>query len=143
MITQYINCFKKYFKFKGRSTRSEYIAFITVDFIIDLALYFIPFANTLYSIIAFIPSMTITSRRLHDVGISFGYFVFPYILIGAYVLPMAITHNFILEEIIQSIPRQTLFILLFIYLFYQFIIFYWLLKKSDKDINKYGLPKEE
>ena len=72
---------KKYFRFRGRASRKEYFAFtisnLLLDFIITI-FYFvfkknIPWlAFITYSIQAFlfIPGITVTVRRLHDINLS-------------------------------------------------------------------------
>jgi uncharacterized membrane protein YhaH (DUF805 family) len=73
-------CFKKYFNFTDRASRSEFWYFILFgiigDFItgfFDVMILDIPFVemgpiNIIYSVAITIPSIAVTTRRLHDVN---------------------------------------------------------------------------
>lgn len=76
----FIAAMKKAFDFSGRSRRKEYWMFILFTFIISIPLTIIDtvlgleFAedmgilSTLFSIILIVPSISVTVRRLHDIG---------------------------------------------------------------------------
>ena len=80
MIQIYIKALKQYVNFKTRSTIREFWLFNFLSLliglifiIIDKSVYFkfagnIGTLTTLYSIFIFIPSLSISVRRLHDVG---------------------------------------------------------------------------
>ena len=80
MIQIYIKVLKKYRNFKTRSTIKEFWLFhlfsfliIIILIIIDNSINFKIIGNigvltTIYSIFIFIPSLSISVRRLHDVG---------------------------------------------------------------------------
>jgi uncharacterized membrane protein YhaH (DUF805 family) len=79
-----IDCFtKKYFQLKNRASRKEYCAFIFFSVVCDLSiktLFFFSYTgfiavSLLYLIFIFIPALTITVRRLHDLNLS-GYWNF-------------------------------------------------------------------
>ena len=93
-------CFKKYAKFEGRASRSEYWYFALFNnliFFIPVLLAFamdhdvispiLCIAAIIYLIAVIIPGLSVSVRRLHDVGKS-GYFYFicciPYI--GGFIL---------------------------------------------------------
>ena len=57
-------CFSKYATFSGRARRSEYWWFVLANAIIGC----IPYVNVLWGLIAFIPSLAVCVRRLHDTG---------------------------------------------------------------------------
>ena len=66
-------CFKKYFDFKGRATRSEYWYFILfysiVSFIISIGTISIPelsIVTFLFYLLTLFPLIAVTTRRLHD-----------------------------------------------------------------------------
>lgn len=83
---------KKYFKINSRSSRKEYIYFILfygiTSFLLKILysvtlLEFIKYIIQIFGIILFIPSVTLTIRRLHDLNFS-GYFnllIIPIILL--------------------------------------------------------------
>ena len=56
--------FKNYFKFSGRATRAEYWWWILFNFLVGL----IPIVNWVSWIIFLIPNISLTTRRLHDIG---------------------------------------------------------------------------
>ena len=70
----YITVLKKYAQFNGRATRSEYWYFILINAVIGVILTVIDQAiganllYTIYSLALFIPSIAVTTRRLHDAG---------------------------------------------------------------------------
>lgn len=71
----YLHVLKNYFVFKGRSRRKEYWMFVLYNFIISLGLAIleivlsIPMVLTgFYTLFIFIPSLTLTIRRFHDIG---------------------------------------------------------------------------
>ena len=83
-------CFSKYIDFSGRARRSEYWFFILFQVIIDLFLYaFYPYSSShqstlfyawhaLYTLVGFaffLPNLTVSVRRLHDIDKS-GWWIF-------------------------------------------------------------------
>jgi len=77
---QTIICFKKYSVFKGKASRKEYWYFYLFTLIVSLLTYFIDisifrkdpdgilFINAFFSMVTFLPSIAVGSRRLHDVN---------------------------------------------------------------------------
>lgn len=67
---------KKYAEFSGRATRSEYWYFVLFNFLISFAISIVAsliggksindLASGLYSLALIVPSLAISSRRLHD-----------------------------------------------------------------------------
>ena len=103
------NGFKKYCNFHGRSRRSEFWFFALFNFIIELILILLLIVTTkkvegyydshiefnpyilllidLYSLAVFFPSLSISIRRLHDIGNNGSYLAFAFIPIaGAIIL---------------------------------------------------------
>lgn len=79
-----IDCFtKKYFQLRSRASRKEYCTFILFSILCDLlikTLFFFSYTqfiviSCLYLIFIFIPALTVTVRRLHDLNLS-GYWNF-------------------------------------------------------------------
>ena len=70
MFNYYIQAFKKYAEFKGVATRPEYWWFALVNFLVMLVLDLlgIGLLYLAYVFAAFIPSLAICVRRLHDMG---------------------------------------------------------------------------
>ncbi|MBT2571231.1 DUF805 domain-containing protein [Planococcus sp. ISL-110] len=79
-MEEFLNAFRKAFVFSGRSRRKEYWTFILGVMIISFALTIVELAagleiapdvgllTTIFSLIIFIPSLSVTVRRLHDIG---------------------------------------------------------------------------
>ena len=69
MFDYYIDAFKHYFDFKGKTGRKAFWYFVLWNFIISLVLSWVSkdLAN-IYSLIVLIPSLAIGVRRLHDIG---------------------------------------------------------------------------
>ena len=74
-------CFTKYATFKGRASRKEYWYFCLFNFLVFAILYRLAYAINneslslfflgvvcLYSIVVILPGLSVTIRRLHDVG---------------------------------------------------------------------------
>ena len=91
-------CFVKYTDFSGRASRSEFWLFTLFIFIVSLVLLFLdpmlageafleydnifPPLGTIFSIITFIPSISVTARRLHDVNRSGWWMLILFTVIG-------------------------------------------------------------
>lgn len=70
----YLTVLKKYAVFSGRARRKEYWMFFLFNFIFSFILTFVDvFLDTvlfgaIYGLAVLIPSLTVTVRRLHDIG---------------------------------------------------------------------------
>ena len=77
----YARVFKKYFVFKGRSSKLEYMMFnmlnlmimailLIIDFCISLLVTALPFGivSPIYLLVIIIPFLSSTIRRMHDAG---------------------------------------------------------------------------
>ena len=63
------SCFAQYFTFQGRATRSEFWYFVLFTFIGGLLTsMFGEVPNGLFGLIVFIPTISVSVRRLHDTG---------------------------------------------------------------------------
>ncbi len=92
-MNYFLDVFRKFGDFKGRSRRSEYwyfTLFSTIISAITMGIDFMtemPVLNPLYSLIVFVPSLAVLARRLHDGGRSAWWFLIVFIpLIGFIVL---------------------------------------------------------
>ena len=82
-------CFKKYFVIKGRARRSEYWWFMLFNFVAPIPLMILDVLlfdgmaeevsplSSLFSLLTFIPLITVTARRLHDIDKSGWWQVLP------------------------------------------------------------------
>ena len=139
--------FRNYFKFDGRSRRSEYWWFILLTHILSI-IGNIPIIGWIIGIIGglavIIPGISITTRRLHDIGRS-GWWQLVYwvvtivvwiVLISAFVAGFAVLENerhwfaglLFLLSTAASIGAIALIAVWVI----------WLVRKGDLGPNKYG-----
>lgn len=70
----FIDGFRKYAEFAGRTTRKEYWTFMLYYTVIYMVLLIVDnalgrfFFTAIFSVISLVPSISITARRLHDTG---------------------------------------------------------------------------
>ena len=75
-MNYFLEAFKKYTVFNGRSTRSEYWYFYLFNLIISIAIGMVAavistkinLLSDLYSLLVIIPGLAVSVRRLHDIG---------------------------------------------------------------------------
>ena len=97
-VTAVKTCFRKYVDFHGRALRSEFwwwtlftfVASIVLT-IINIVLFGGDFDDTgvldgLFSLATFLPTLFVTTRRLHDVGRSGWWQLIVFTIIGIFVL---------------------------------------------------------
>ena len=138
-------CFLNFADFKGRARRSEYwwfqlflvilmIVFMAVDTMVlnyTLDDTFTPLLSV-FEVLTFLPALSVTTRRLHDVGMS-----------GWYQLPMWSLYLTYLEGIISPLSQKW-FLLIWgaVFIYVLWLTLAKLTKDSHSDTNKYGVnPK--
>lgn len=130
--------FNKFFDFSTRSNRAEYNYWFVFTLISGLILsiidIFLPlFLNSLFSLIVFIPSISVSIRRLHDINKSGWWIFFP-----------ATTVIFFILGFLIALAINSLFIgitILFVGFIPLIIFIYWTaLKAGDLESNRFGLP---
>jgi len=137
-MQHFTHAFKLYGVFSGRSTREEYWMFTLIYLVVYIALSAVAFAfesemfNAILGILSLgvvVPSLSITSRRLHDMGRSGWWQVSPYI--GAIFSFIGLAQ----ESTILMTSGLILMVVLFV------ILLVFLVKPSEED-NAYGIqPK--
>ncbi|MEY8709602.1 hypothetical protein A9B99_02475 [Mangrovibacter phragmitis] len=69
LLRNYIICLKKYFTFKGRAPRAEFVTFTLANLVLESVLkLYSPDYYILLDIFLFIPGLTVSVRRLHDLN---------------------------------------------------------------------------
>jgi len=129
-------CFRKYFKFKGRAQRSEFWWFMAFASIFSLIISHDIFYSSLLfeiltaivGIVVFLPSISVTFRRLQDTNKS-GYWSVPF-----FVFP------FIPDSLLYRFNHVLVLVFAGLILIYMLLILYWLTLKSDNIENDYGVP---
>jgi len=139
-MKHFIRAFQLYGVFSGRSTREEYWMFTLIYLLVYLVLSAIAYmlesevfqiVLTILSLAVIIPSLSITTRRLHDVGRSGWWQLSPYI--GMVFSLVGIFQESKVLMISGAIFMLTLFVILLVFL----------VKPSEED-NEYGTkPKPE
>ena len=82
-MNYYLKVLQNYATFSGRARRSEYWYFVLFNVIISIALGFIggmmgiSILSNIYSLAILVPSIAVGVRRMHDVGKSGWYLLFP------------------------------------------------------------------
>lgn len=96
----YLKCLKQYADFRGRARRKEFWMFCLFNFIISFVLGFLDglfgwtnpeiglgVLSGIYSLAVLVPSLAVTVRRLHDVGMSGWKLLYALIpIVGAIIL---------------------------------------------------------
>ncbi len=147
----YIECYtKKYFDFKGRASRKEYISFILFSIILRyliLPLFLIFIAKYMYTnivivysylifvylTITFIPALSLWSRRIHDFNFRARFIILAHVLP---VLIIAIIEFFEVKILNFLSELLSAFFVLF-FLFISSMLFF---KKGSPKANRYGEP---
>ena len=106
--------FTNYFTFSGRASRPEYWWWVLFTSLIGL----IPFAG----LVTLIPTLAVTSRRLHDIGKSGWWLILP---LGGLILGFLLWSQL---GVLGLVLFPASIVLLIV----------WLAKKGDEGPNKYG-----
>jgi uncharacterized membrane protein YhaH (DUF805 family) len=110
--------FTNYFTFNGRASRPEYWWWVLFTFLLGL----IPLAG----LVTLIPTLAVTSRRLHDIGKSGWLQILPWAIFGVAVI-----------SAVAAIPiPPAVWIIAAFASFVGLIV--WLVRKGDEGANKYG-----
>jgi uncharacterized membrane protein YhaH (DUF805 family) len=145
MFHYFLQALKKSFTFKGRARRKEFWSMILAaaifGFLLGLILGISDASENTFNIcmaafqlLLFIPSLSLTARRLHDIGKSGWFMLSP---LGALFLTILV---------IYLLNDLSLWYLYFapLFLFYLFYYYLILIKKGDIGDNQYGPdPKTE
>ena len=111
--------FSNYFTFSGRASRPEYWWWVLFTFLIGL----IPFAG----LVTLIPTLAVTSRRLHDIGKSGWLQIMPWAILAV---------TWVLNVVTLA---TALFVIGMIAAFVSIVLLIaWMLWRGDEGPNKYG-----
>ena len=132
--------FSNYFTFSGRARRSEYWFWVLFTSLVHV----IPLIGGLIGLAVLIPSLAVTSRRLHDIGKSGWYqllfFVASAVAWTGFVLFLVL--GFVALEEENGLPAKFLFLLSIVAAVVAIavivIFVMWFVRKGDEGPNKYG-----
>lgn len=141
-----VTCFSKYADFSGRARRSEYWFWVLFNLIVGfVANMFSSLLGslTLYLIVIvalLIPSISVTVRRLHDIGKSGWYYLLP-------VVPLVAMFFLLFTYLVTYDASSSIFYIIGLFeiaaLVLTIIFMIWMAKDSQPGMNKYGPnPKE-
>jgi uncharacterized membrane protein YhaH (DUF805 family) len=141
--TYFDNFIANYANFSGRATRKEFWLFQLAAFVVSLIITIIVsfseklgIINTLFSLFIFIPSISVSVRRLHDIGKS-GYWLLPGIIMSIMLIiliPLLI-YLAIFSNFESFLGASTLLVL--IALVYNIVMLVFFVTPSQKTKNKY------
>ena len=126
-------CYRRTPDFKGRSRRSEFWWWILFTSILNILLSFLSgflsIIGILISLLLLIPTISVTTRRLHDINLS-GWWQAPIRSLGII--------GFFSPLPALSSPGLLFFVLMSMILGCLGIFIYWTAKDGDKGPNNYG-----
>jgi uncharacterized membrane protein YhaH (DUF805 family) len=150
-------CFRKYFTFSGRASRSEYWWFTAFcaagGFVSAFVESFInaasgtPDGPTLlsgaFNLVTFIPTLSAGWRRMHDTGRSGLFLLYPLIAMvgfGTFVAMFAdpVMLNETPEALFQGLFGIIVAVSLFVLVLSPFLVLWWLTRRSQPGSNQYG-----
>ena len=87
MINAYVDMWKNFANFGGRTSVGGYWWAFLANIIVGTIVGFIPYVGTLYTLVALIPGIALTVRRLNDTGKSWAWIFISLIpLVGSIIL---------------------------------------------------------
>lgn len=102
MINSYMDMWKNYFNFSGRTNIGGYWWAVLVNFVLSFVLGFIPYVGFVYGLIAFIPGLALSVRRLNDAGKSWGWLFITLVPFGFIVLIIFLCKPSIPQQIVDA-----------------------------------------
>lgn len=150
-------CFNKYFDFTGRARRSEYWWFVLFQILVSIpcaildgfleAAASISFVNAIASLVFFFPALTVSFRRLHDIGRSGWWIGTSYILVAIGIIAMiatvgtsglSLSDNEAIANYLLSVKSLGAWLPIIASCVICIIVFIFSLLDSHKEENKYG-----
>ena len=163
-------CLRKYVTFSGRASRPEYWYFILFTFLVSVVAGIIDWqffttvasvqsdttsavaatsnqpVQSVFGLLLFLPQMAAAWRRMHDIGRSGFYALFPFLLmlcaVGVLVFGIGIAGSFTHGGSLDLLfTRATLLIViptLIVLLISPLLVLWWLTRPSQPGTNAYG-----
>lgn len=152
MINAYKAYWKRYFDFKGRTSRGNYWWAFLAQFIVAILVGFIAnmldisALDSLWSLVTLIPGLSLCVRRLHDVDRSGWWIVIVYVPLILFVVSITMTTATILlnsgDTAVGGFGLMTIVfgLLTLVAGIYYIILF---VKQGTQGANRYGMPDND
>jgi hypothetical protein len=127
-------CFSKYADFKGRAPRAEYWWWVLFTVIANFALGWIPVVGWLVSLALFIPGLSVSWRRFHDIGKGGGWYFLGFVpgVICAVAAGIAVASLFSTGAIIFLVIAGLVSLACCI------VMLVWLAREGEPHPNRFG-----
>jgi uncharacterized membrane protein YhaH (DUF805 family) len=103
IINYYVDMWKNFANFSGRTTVAGYWWAYLVNFIVSTVIGFIPYVGFIYGLVAIIPGLAITVRRLNDAGKHWAWIFISLVpLAGAIILIVMLCKPSVNSNIVES-----------------------------------------
>ena len=137
----YINVWRKYAQFSGRSSRLEFWSFKLIDILLSVLFLslFSDIGGLIYLMVSLVPATAVLVRRLHDINKCGAWVFYPYgvlILLTGMVSLIPLLANDETVQIIWAVLFFAVAILGF------GVWLHWLTKKSVEGANPYGVSPD-
>ncbi len=148
--TAVATCFRKYFRMSGRASRAEYWWFALFYVLLLIGTSVVDFfvfgpqtfssetggpISTVAGVLVWIPSFTVLIRRMHDIDLA-GYFILAPIAFAA----VGIAVGALMGSLLGAATGIVVGAIIVAGVLLQF---YWLVRPSDAQDNRFGPPYQE
>lgn len=132
----YINVWRKYAQFSGRSSRLEFWSFKLIDILLSVLFLslFSDIGGLIYLAVSLVPATAVLVRRLHDINKCGAWVFFPYGILILLMEMVAIT-PLLTNDTVQIIWAVLFFV---VAIWGVGLWMHWLTKQSDNGANQYG-----
>ena len=102
MINGYMDMWRNFANFSGRTNVPGYWWTFLANIIVGTVLGFIPYVGTLYSLVALVPGLALTIRRLNDAGKHWAWIFISLVPFGFIVLIIFLCKPSIPQQIVDA-----------------------------------------
>lgn len=102
MINGYMDMWKNFANFSGRTSVSGYWWTFLANFIVGFVVGFIPFVSFIYGLAAIIPGLALSVRRLNDAGKHWAWMFIALVPFGGIVLIIMLCKPSIENQIVNA-----------------------------------------
>lgn len=102
MINGYMDMWRNFANFSGRTNVPGYWWTFLANIIVGTVLGFIPYVGTLYSLVALVPGLALTIRRLNDAGKHWAWIFISLVPFGGIALIIFLCKPSIPQQIVDA-----------------------------------------